>query len=65
LIVKFWAVAFTSGANCGQFAAALSKIRTVVTIFVFTPQHMRLDPGVLAPRHAVLSSKSAVENSYG
>src|SRR5262249_9116441 len=33
-------VSLTSGTNCGQSAASLSRIRTAVTTFVLTPQAM-------------------------
>jgi hypothetical protein len=36
-MVKASAVVLTSGTNCGQSAASLSRIRTAVTIWVFVP----------------------------
>src|SRR4051812_7315007 len=39
-IVNPFAVSSTSGTNWGQSAALLSRIRTAVTTFIFTPQVM-------------------------
>src|SRR4051812_19906525 len=39
-MVKFFAVASTSGLNCGESPAFRSAISTAVTMFVFTP-HIR------------------------
>src|SRR6516225_1512373 len=37
-MAKCLAVSLTSGMNCGESAASLSKRRTAVTTFVLTPQ---------------------------
>ena len=39
-MVKSLAVSLTSGANCGESAASLSRIRTAVMMFVFTPEQI-------------------------